>query len=263
MSPGTAVRTLLIGFTGLLTCLHASAAWAQAAAKPPKEPIRSTVPGWGSPVNDRQVLVHLLFDQLEGRSNGSGSKLRWDGQGWVGTDKNKLWFKSEGSLAKGKVGDGDHELLYDRPIPHLRYFDVQAGVREDLDSGRRRTWGAVGIEGLAPYFFEFEPTLYFGPGGRLALRVNGSYDLLLTQRLILQPQLEINLYGKNDLARRIGAGLSDLDSGLRLRYEFHRKFAPYVGFAYSRKFSQTASLARQAGERVRDPRFVFGMRLWQ
>src|SRR2546423_6401622 len=104
------------------------------------------------PVEDNTMFYHLLFDQLEGRTNGPDNEFRWDGEGWAGTDMNKLWFKSEGFVERGKATDGDTEALYDRPIPRLRYFDVQAGVRYDLDSNRGRKWGALGIEGLAPYW---------------------------------------------------------------------------------------------------------------
>lgn len=211
---------------------------------------------------DNKIFTHILFDQLEGRTNGSDNQLRWDGQAWVGTDMNRLWLKSEGFAGKKNVSDGDLEALYDRPIPRMRYFDGQVGVREDLDSGPRRTWGAVGIEGLVPNFYEFEPTFYFRDGGNVAGRVTALYNLLLTQRLIAQPELEVNFYNKDDIARRIGSGLSDLDTGLRLRYEFSRKVAPYVGFAYTGKFGNTASYARKAGEAVSDPRFIFGLRVW-
>ncbi len=216
-----------------------------------------------SPVEDNQIFAHFLFDQLEGRTDGvSTSSLRWDAQGWIGTDMNRLWVKSEGFLENGKVTDGDQEALYDRPIPRLRYFDMQAGVRADLDSGPRRTWGAVGIQGLAPYFFQVAPTFYFRDGGHVAGRLTGSYDLFITQRLIAQPELEMNFYSKPDPERQTGSGLSDLDTGLRLRYEFSRKFAPYIGFAYTRKFGDTAVFARQAGETVSDPRLIFGFRVW-
>ncbi|MGH9772797.1 MAG: copper resistance protein B [Candidatus Acidiferrales bacterium] len=211
---------------------------------------------------DNTIFKHILFDQLEGRTSGSDNALRWDGQGWIGTDMNRLWVKSEGFLDNGTVSDGDVEALYDRPMPLLRYFDAQAGIRQDLDSGPRRTWGAVGIEGLTPYFFELEPTFYFRDGGHLAARVTASYDLLITQQLIAQPEIETNFYSKRDLQRRLGTGLSNLDTGIRVRYEISRKFAPYVGFAYNRKFGDTATLARQAGETIADPRFVFGFRVW-
>ncbi len=214
------------------------------------------------PVMDNQIFAHVLFDQLEGRTNGPGNEFRWDGEGWIGTDMNKLWIKSEGFFQNGKATDGITEALYDRPIPHLRYFDLQAGVRYDLDSNPGRTWGAIGIEGLAPYFFHFAPTFYFSDGGRLAGRIVSSYDLLITQRLIAQPEIEMNFYTKSDPSREIGPGLSELDTGLRIRYEFSRKFAPYVGFAYTGNFGQTVRFVREEGGNPNDPRFVFGVRLW-
>jgi copper resistance protein B len=211
---------------------------------------------------DNPIIWHLLFDQLEGRSNGPDDEFRWDGEGWAGTDMNKLWFKSEGFVEHGRATDGDTEALYDRPIPFLRYFDAQAGVRYDLDSDPGRTWGAIGIEGLAPYFFEFAPTFYFSDRGRFAGKVTGSYDLLITQRLIAQPEFEINFYSTKDPSRGIGSGLSDLDTGLRIRYEISRKFAPYVGFAYTQTFGDTAGFTRAEGGIVHDPRFIFGARVW-
>lgn len=219
-------------------------------------------PGNEPPVMDNQIFGHVLFNQLEGRTNGPDNEFRWDGEGWIGTDMNKLWFKSEGFVENGKASDGITEALYDRPIPHLRYFDVQAGVRYDLDSNPGRTWGALGIQGLAPNFFEFEPTFYFSDRGRFAGRVNGSYDILFTNRLILQPQFELNFYSKRDPSRCIGSGLSELDTGLRLRYEISRKFAPYIGVAYNGKFGETADFTRAEGGIVNDVRFVFGIRLW-
>jgi copper resistance protein B len=216
----------------------------------------------GSPVNDNRIIAHVLFDQLEGRSNGWQTEFRWDGEGWIGTDMNKLWFKSEGFLENGVATDGDTEALYDRPIPFLRFFDFQAGVRYDLDSNPGRTWGAIGIEGLAPYFFEFAPTFYFSNDGRFAGRVTGLYDLLITQRLIAEPQFEINFYSKQEPSRGVGSGLSDLDAGLRIRYEISRKFAPYIGMAYTGTFGEAAQFTRQEGGLVNDPRFIFGLRVW-
>ena len=207
---------------------------------------------WEPPVMDNTIVAHALFDQLEWRTNGQQNEFRWEGQGWIGTDMNKFWLKSEGFVQQGKATDGDQEALYDRPIPYLRYFDAQAGVRYDLDSNPGRTWGA-GIQGLAPYFFELAPTFYFSDKGRFAGRVEGSYDLLITQRLIVQPQFEINFYRKKDPSRGIGSGLSDLDTGLRIRYEITRKFAPYIGFAYTQEFGETATFTRNEGNTVHNP----------
>jgi len=211
---------------------------------------------------ENPVFTHARLDQLEGRTSGAESEFRWDGEGWIGTDMNKLWVKSEGFSDNSTVSDGDHEALYDRPIPRMRYFDAQVGMRADLDSGPHRAWAAFGIEGLAPGYFEFAPTLYIRDGGNVAGRLVASYDLLLTQRWIAQPEAELNFYNKDDSGRQIGSGLSDLDAGLRLRYEVGRKFAPYLGFAYNGKYGNTASYSRKAGEAAYGSQFVFGLRFW-
>jgi copper resistance protein B len=120
----------------------------------------------------------------------------------------------------------------------------------------------LGLQGLAPYFFDVELTGYVSDEGHLAAKLEASYDLLLTQRLILQPQVEVNLYSKADPVRMVGAGFSDIDAGLRLRYEINRKFAPYLGVVYEGKFGQSASYARRIGESTGDFRFAFGVRVW-
>ncbi len=209
-----------------------------------------------------RIFAHVLLDQFESRTKGPDNALRWDGEGWVGTDMNKLWIKSEGFVSNGVVSDGDQEALYDRPIPRLRYFDAQIGIRADLDSDPSRLWAALGVEGIAPYFFAFAPTLYISDGGHFAGRLNGSYDLLLTQRWVVQPEGELNFYSKDDAPRKIGSGLAEIDSGVRLRYEVSRKFAPYIGFAYNGKYGSTAAFAKQTGESTSEPRFVFGIRIW-
>jgi copper resistance protein B len=211
---------------------------------------------------ENPVFTHARLDQFDGRTSGAENELRWDGEGWIGTDMNKLWVKSEGFNNNSAVNDGDQEVLYDRPIPRARYFDAQAGVRADLDSGPHRAWAAFGIEGLAPGYFEFAPTLYIRNSGNIAGRIVASYDLLLTQRWIAQPEAELNFYNKDDTARQIGSGLSDLDAGLRLRYELSRKFAPYIGLAYNGKYGNTANYSHATGETTYSSQFVFGLRIW-
>ena len=201
-----------------------------------------------------QIYAHAVLDQFEGRLGAGGGEFRWDGQGWIGGDYDKLWVRSEGfAKGDGSVADGDHELLYDRAIS--TYFDVQAGLRRDIDGLATRNWAAFGVQGLAPLFFELEATAYVSDAGHLAARLQASYDLLLTQRLILQPEAEINLYTKADPARQVGPGLSDIDAGLRLRYEVTRKFAPYLGVTWSRQKGAAA-------EATDDARFVVGIRSW-
>jgi len=236
----------------------ASAAAAQTTAAT-DEPILRMEPV--QPVMDQGIFAHAIFNQLEGRFNGSNTEFRWDGQGWVGTDYDKLWIKSEGTLqSNGTLDDGQQQFFYSRAV--TTYFDLQGGLRSDIDSRPTRSWAAFGIQGLAPYFFDLEVTGYVSGEGLLAGKLEASYDLLLTQRLILQPQIEVNLYSKADLARLVGAGFSDIDTGIRLRYEFTRNFAPYLGVVYEGKFGQTASYARRAGESTGDFRFVFGVRAW-
>lgn len=216
--------------------------------------------GTMQPVMDRGIFAHAILNQNEGRVNGVDTHYRWSGQGWVGTDYDKLWIKSEGTVKSGRVEDGQDEFLYSRAI--TTYFDLQGGLRTDLDSRPIRNWASFGIQGLAPYFFDLEATGFVSSQGHLAARFEASYDLLIAQRLILQPQIELNFYSKSDPAREVGAGLSEIDTGLRLRYEFDRKFAPYIGVAYEGKFGQTANFARGAGESTGDVRVVFGVRVW-
>jgi copper resistance protein B len=213
------------------------------------------------PMMENGILVHAILDKFEGRIGDGQNAFRWDGQAWIGTDHDKLWLKSEGfALGKGRVDDGRHEFLYDRAIS--TYADLQAGIRTDWDSGTGRTWAALGVQGLAPLFFDYEATGYLSDGGHAALRLAASYDLLLTQRLILQPAVEMSFNSKADPGRRVGAGLSDIDAGIRLRYEISRKFAPYVGVAYVGRFGQTASFAHKEGEGTAAVQFVFGIRSW-
>jgi copper resistance protein B len=252
---------LQLAFAGTLLPIFAAM---PVCAQAPETPVDAPTPAsdWPKPVKDNRVFTFVTLDQFEGRTNGPTTSFRWDGQGWIGTDFNKLWFKSEGIVANGVTSDGDHEILYDRPIPHMRYFDWQAGARVDLDSGPTRAWLALGVQGLARYFFNIEPTFYVRDGGRVAGRLQGYYDLYLTQRLILQPQVEMNFYSQADPARRIGTGLSDIDGGVRLGYQFSRKFAPYIGYVYSGVFGQTATFSRQSGEPTGANQFVFGIWLW-
>ncbi len=214
---------------------------------------------YGPPVADEHVWVHGMLDQFEGRLAGGDSGLRWDGEAWAGPDEWRVRLKSEGEVANGKVSDGQTEAYFDKPIS--TYFDVQVGGRYDLDSGPGRGWGAIGIEGLAPGFFKVAATAYAGDHG-FAGKAMVSYDQLLTNRLVLQPEAEINLYSQGDPARKLGSGLSDLDAGLRLRYEITRKFAPYVGVTWERKFGLTAELVRAGGERASDVRLTLGAAAW-
>lgn len=213
-----------------------------------------------SGMHGHSVLSSVIVDRLEQFHGDDANGQAIDAQAWYGSDLNKLWFKLDGERSEGDLGATRSELLWNRAIS--AYWGWQAGVRHDFGEGPGRSWAAFGFQGLAPYWFDVEATAYVGEAGRTALRVETEYDVLLTQRLILQPDVEANFYGKDDPARGIGAGLSDIDVGLRLRYEVTRKFAPYVGVVWSRKFGKTADYARTDFGQVEDTQLVAGVRLW-
>jgi len=209
---------------------------------------------------DNRALGMLRVDQLEAIHGRDVNGQAWEVQGWYGNDNDKLWLRSEGERHDGRVEDADVELLWNHAI--APFWDTQLGVRQDLGDGPQRRWASFGIQGLAPYWFELQATAYLGPSGRTAARLRAEYELLFTQRLILQPEVELNLHGRNDPATRTGQGLSDATLGLRLRYEIRREFAPYIGVVWIHRFGTSADYARQAGERATDRQFVAGVRFW-
>ncbi|TAL88569.1 MAG: copper resistance protein B [Rhodanobacter sp.] len=208
----------------------------------------------------KRIVGMLLLDQLETVHGRDGNAQAWEVEGWYGRDEDKLWLRSEGEASQGKVEDGNVEALWNHAI--ATYWGSQLGVRHDFGAGPGRDWVALGVQGLAPYWFELEATGYVGSSGRTAARFRADYEVLFTQRLILQPELELNLYGKDDPARGIGSGLSDVQFGLRLRYEIRREFAPYVGINWVRRIGSTADYARADGQPVFDQQIVAGFRVW-
>lgn len=211
-------------------------------------------------MDDTARTYKVLFDQLEWRNTAAGNAAVWDAEGWYGGDNDKVWLRSEGERAGGTTQNARADVLWDHTF--ARWWSLQAGGRQDFGGGPARTWAALGIQGLAPYWFDTEATFYVGEEGRTAVRLKTEYDLLLTQRLILQPEGEANLYGKADPARQLGSGLSDLEIGLRLRYEVRREIAPYIGVVWSRSFGRTADLVRESGGDASDVQFVAGLRAW-
>jgi copper resistance protein B len=219
----------------------------------------------GSPIQGLHMhgsvpIGMLLIDQLEAFHGRDANGQSWEAQAWYGNDENKLWIRTEGERSRGKLEDGDLEAFWNHNI--ATFWSTQLGVRQGIGEGPNRTWAAFGVQGLAPYWFELEATGYVGPSGRTAARVRAEYEMLFTQRLILQPEAEINLYGKNDPQRRIGSGVSDVQFGLRLRYEIRRQFAPYIGVNWVRRIGTTADYARQDHQPVLDRQIVAGVRLW-
>lgn len=209
---------------------------------------------------DNGIHGYSLLNRLEGWSADPGKGLAWEGQGWVGTDLDRLWWRSEGERVDGHTESADIEMLYRRSVS--TWWDMVAGVRHDFKPGDSQSFAAFGVQGLAPQKFEVSATAYVGERGQTAARFEVEYELLLTNRLVLQPLVEVDLYGKDDPARGIGSGLSTAEAGLRLRYEFTRRFAPYIGVVHERAFGNTADLRRGEDEAIEDTRFVVGVRAW-
>ncbi|OFS77241.1 copper resistance protein CopB [Pseudomonas sp. HMSC08G10] len=214
----------------------------------------------GHKMHDSAINSFFLLDQLEYQDADEGSALAWDASGWVGGDVNRLWIRSEGERTNGVTEDAELQLLYGRAIGP--WWDVVAGVRQDFKPESPQTWAAFGVQGMALYDFEAEATAFIGENGQTAARLEGEYDILLTNRLILQPIAEANFYGKNDPARGVGSGLANTEVGLRLRYEIVRQFAPYIGVTWSRSYGKTADLIRDEDGDVEEARFVAGIRMW-
>jgi copper resistance protein B len=198
----------------------------------------------------------IAFDVLE---LAESDDLRWDASAWLGYSFNRLAIRTEGERDAGATERAELQLLWSHAF--ARWWDVVAGARADFEPGSSRSWAAFGVEGLAPYRFDLEATAFVADGGDTAARFEGTYDLAVTPRLILQPQLELNWYGQTDRERRIGRGWSSVEAGLRLRYEVRREVAPYVGLVRERLVGRTADLARAAGRDADDTSLVAGVRL--
>jgi copper resistance protein B len=213
----------------------------------------------GHTVHDQKWMYHVLFDQLEWQGTNAGG-VKLENTTWIGGDIDRLWLRFDAESDDGRLEGASAHALWGHSFS--RWWDVVAGIRQDVRPGDPQTWAAVGIQGLAPYWFEVEATGYIGAGGRTQLRFEVEYDLLLTNRLILQPLLETTINGRSDPERGMGAGLSSLETGLRLRYEIRRELAPYVGVSWHRSFFGTADHARAAGEDVGAARVAVGVRTW-
>jgi copper resistance protein B len=247
------------------------AAWADDAAEAaqhvPPEPALTSLAAMPSPelsasmqMDDTARTGRVLLEQLEWRDTDAGNAAVWEGFAWYGGDYDKLWLRTEGERVHGTTENARLELLWDHSI--TRWWNLQAGTRADFGNGPSRGWVAFGVQGLAPYWFDVEATAYAGGAGRTAARLRVEYDLLLTQRCIVQPEAEMILYGKPDPDRQLGSGLSDLEAGIRVRYEIRREFAPYIGMAWRRLFGATVERTRTAGFSASDLQLLAGVRLW-
>ncbi len=239
----------------LALLLTASAALAQQPDPFPLPP-----QAWPKPVMDSERFAFLFADRFEYRARSGKDLAMWDVQGWVGGDYDKLWFKSEGeSQAGGGTERAEIQALYARRV--APYWHLQAGVRQDARPTPSRTTGVLAIQGIAPYWFNIE-AMAFLRAGEISGRIEAEQDLLLRQRLILQPRIETVFASAADPVRGVGRGLNHVELGLRLRYEIRREFAPYIGINWTRRLGDTADLARARGEATSETSVVLGVRAW-
>jgi len=201
----------------------------------------------------------ILADQLEASFGDGQESYLWDVQGWYGGDINKLWLKSEGDFGNGP-DDAELQALYSRAI--APFFDIQTGVRRDFASEQDRTHLVLGLQGLIPYAFELDVAAFLSDEGELTARGEVEFDLQITQRILLQPRIEATLAAQEMPELGVGSGLGSVETGIRLRYEIRREFAPYVGIAWQHKYGGTADLARAAGEDSSTWQLVAGVRSW-
>ena len=221
------------------------------------------------PVEDSAIRSFFLIDQLEHTTtrytggDNNGDALRFNTAGWIGGDYNRLWLYTEGTkVYDGKLEDADVQLLYGRLI--APFWDLQAGLRyaKPLSDGPSRSYAVFGVQGLAPYRFGVQAATFLSERGDVSARAEFEYELLLTQRWILQPRLAVNYALQEVREQGIGRGLNDIELGLRLRYEIKREFAPYVGVSWQSRYGGTADFARDRGEDVNEWSLVTGVRLW-
>lgn len=225
---------------------------------------------WPSPVEDQQNHFFFLADVLEYRpkmgGSGSGNDYRWDIEGWYGGDYNRLWFKTEGQQNSAFKADYDvdSQLLYGRFFQ--QYYDFQVGGRLETQSFRDRNvtrgLAVIGLQGLVPYNYEIESALFVSHRGHVSARLTTTKDLSLSQRLILQLRFEANAAIQRVKKFTTGSGLNNVEGGARLRYEFRRELAPYIGVSLDRSFGETATLVRQEDGDTSQIRFVVGVRVW-
>lgn len=209
-------------------------------------------------MNDHPTIFHAFRLETDIGAGRDDTIASWDFDGWIGSDYDKLWLKSEGETEDGDTHQAEFWAMYSRNV--AEFWDAQLGVRHDTEP-RSTSYLVAGFEGLAPYFFETEAHLFVSNDGDVSARLRQENDLLMTQQLIMQPYLEVNLFAQDVPELDTGAGLADAEIGIQTRYEITRKFAPYLDLRYERKFGETANIAKDEGERRDDFIASVGLRL--
>jgi len=227
-----------------------------------------TAPAWGEEQHSNSAHQHgdlfttyVEVDKLERRIRDGRDGTAWAAQAWFGGDRERVWLKTEGEVTDGQSPEhAEVQALYSWLWGD--FFDVQVGLRQDFRPRPERTHAVLGLQGLAPHWFEVDAALFLSHKGELSARAEVEYDILLTQRLILQPAVEVNASASRVEEREIGAGLTSIGTGLRLRYEIVPEVAPYIGVTWDRKLGETANLARRDGEDVDETALVTGIKFW-
>jgi copper resistance protein B len=242
---------------GCIAALLAAVA-SESRAQMPGMPEAKEMMGWGK-------TLFVLFDQLEYSSTGEGRPLNVEALAWYGGAYNRVWARAQSEQATAqRVGEAEAQVLYGRLVDP--YWDAVIGVRVDThwgDEHRDRAQLVLGLIGLAPYRFELEPTLYVSPRGEISGRFEAAYQFLLTQRLIAEPEVEVNAALQAVPRFGISRGINDYEMGVRFRYEFRREIAPYVGLSRSRRVGGSTNLTRAYGDPASENRVVVGLRLWR
>lgn len=205
-------------------------------------------------MNDDPLVTMFLMDRFEVLDNDENTRV-WEGSFRIGYDINKLYLYSDGEATSDGLEKSQNELVYSRAI--APFWDIQVGVVYDKNEEDSQTWGEIAISGLAPYYFETRAALLVNDEGNIGLRLDAEYEALLTQKLILTPSLEADLYTKDDPKMLVGSGLSSIEAGLRLRYEFIREFAPYIGVTWEKTFGNTREY-----DPIDETNFMVGVRFW-
>lgn len=210
--------------------------------------------------DDDPIVTKVMINQLETRITNGDDPLVLEAKAWIGKDLNKLVVKVDAEQVKNNVHELELQALYSRAIDP--YWDFQIGVRQDQKPTPTKNWLALGFEGVAPYWFEIDSTLFIGESNQVGLRFTAEYEWMITQRWVLSPEVEFNLHSKDEEARGVGSGLSNTQVGLRLRYEIKREFAPYIGINWIKKYGNTATFAKNDGENAESSQIVAGVRMW-
>ena len=235
------------------TLLAASTTWAYEPAGTPDD--------WPSPIPDQKPFWMVLSDRLEARFDDDIDSYVWDLQGWYGGDFNRLWLKTEGEGEQGERPESaELQALFSHKF--TPFWDWQIGLRYDREPSPSRTHLVIGLQGVVPYEFEWDSALFVSETGDVSARIEAEYDLRITQRLIVQPRLEVNAAASDVPERGLGRGINSTEFGVRLRYEVRREFAPYIGVAWEKRYGNTADYARLGGEPTSMTSLVLGVRAW-